>query len=66
MLIVPSLIFAFMHVFKGLNLIYFISLFMNGFLFMYIYIKSGNIWVGTIIHATMNFCNGYFFDECPF
>ena len=65
MLIVSSLIFAFMHVFKGLNLIYFISLFINGFLFMYIYIKSGNIWVGTIIHAMMNFCNGYFFNEDP-
>jgi membrane protease YdiL (CAAX protease family) len=39
------------------------SLFINGFLFMYIYIKSGNIWVGTIIHAMMNFCNGYFFNE---
>ena len=64
-LIVSSLIFAFMHVFKGLNLIYFISLFINGFLFMYIYIKSGNIWVGTIIHAMMNFCNGYFFNEDP-
>lgn len=32
---------------------------------MYIYIKSGNIWVGTIIHAMMNFCNGYFFNEDP-
>lgn len=65
MLMVSSLIFAFMHVFKGLNPIYFISLFMNGLLFMYIYLKSGNIWVGTIIHATMNFCNGFFFNDDP-
>ena len=32
---------------------------------MYLYIKTGNVWVGTIIHATMNFSNSFFLNDNP-
>ncbi len=63
MLIVSSLIFAIMHVFKGLDPVYFLILFITGFSFMYIYLKSGTVWVGSIIHAFMNFANSFFLNE---
>jgi membrane protease YdiL (CAAX protease family) len=63
MLFVSSFIFAVMHFFKGLNPVYFIILFITGFSFMYIYLKSGTVWVGTIIHAFMNFANSFFLNE---
>lgn len=65
LLLVSSLIFAVMHVFKGLNPFYFITLFTGGITFMYLYIKTGNVWVGTIIHATMNFSNSFFLNDNP-
>ena len=63
MLLVSSFIFAVLHFFKGLNPVYFIILFITGFSYMYIYLKSGTIWVGTIIHAIMNFANSFFLNE---
>jgi membrane protease YdiL (CAAX protease family) len=65
LLLVSSLIFAVMHVFKGLDPLYFIILFSGGVTFMYIYVKSGNVWTGTIIHAVMNFSNSFFLNDNP-
>ena len=63
MLIISSLLFAIMHVFKGLSPVYFLILFITGISFMYIYFKSGAVWVGSIIHAFMNFANSFFLNE---
>ncbi|MFB9758963.1 CPBP family intramembrane glutamic endopeptidase [Ectobacillus funiculus] len=65
MLITSSLLFAVLHVFKGLNLYSFILLFVNGILFMYLYVRSGNVWVGTLIHSAMNFSNSFFLNDNP-
>lgn len=63
LLIVSSFIFAILHFFKDLNPIYFVILFSSGISFMYIYVKCGTVWVGTIIHAFMNFADDFFFNE---
>jgi membrane protease YdiL (CAAX protease family) len=65
MIVVSSLIFAVMHVFKGLDPLYFLILFFGGLTFMYIYVKSKNVWTGTIVHAVMNFSNSFFLNDNP-
>lgn len=60
--LVSSLIFALLHSLNsGISLLPYLNLFLVGFLFAYMYIKSGNIWMCIGYHITWNYFQGNVF-----
>jgi len=61
-IIVSAIIFALMHSFNsGIGIIPYLNLTLVGILWSYIYIKSGNIWMGIGYHITWNYFQGNVF-----
>lgn len=58
-IIISSIIFSLLHSSNsGIGIIPYINLFLVGFLFAYIYIKSGSIWMSIGYHITWNYFQG--------
>jgi uncharacterized protein len=67
LLLISSLIFMIMHFpMVGPNPYALLDFFLVGLCYMFIYIKSGSIWVATFVHAANNFIMYFTFSEMPF